>query len=381
MLTTTFPGHAGDGTPEFVLTLSQALTGFDVTVVAPWVRGSLRREQIGDLHVRRVRYVPTGVRGVADDAIMPAVRARPLCALQLPGLVVALAWGTWREVRRTRARVVNAHWIVPAGLIAMVLRVLGGPPFVLTVHGADAYTLSSGPPRALKSAVLRRAAAVAPVSADIARSLALGADSPVLRMGVDTAAIRAHVGTRRPEPGRLLYIGRLAEKKGVDVLLDALAEVPDAHLVIIGDGPDRHALEQRTQRLGLTERVTFEGRQPKASVLDALATAAAVVIPSRVARDGDQEGTPVVLAEAMAAGVPVIASALGGLGECVEHDRTGLLVPPGDVEALGQTLRAVIAGAVDLHAIGTAASAEAARSLDIRAVAATYDRLLREATR
>jgi glycosyltransferase involved in cell wall biosynthesis len=318
------------------------------------------------------------VAGVADDAIMPAVRARPLRALQLPALVVALTWGTWREVRRTRARVVNAHWIVPAGLIAALLRMVGGPPFVLTVHGADAYTLSSGPLRALKQAILRRADSVAPVSEDIARSLGL-TTSPVLRMGVDSAAIRAAVEPRRPAPGQLLYVGRLADKKGVDVLLQALAQVPDAHLSVLGDGPDRAALQTLAARLHLDDRVTFAGRQPKAAVLQHLATATAVVIPSRVGSDGDQEGTPVVLMESMAAGVPVVASDLGGLGECVEDGRTGLLVPPGDVGALAEALQAVITGRVDLAEMGAQAAAEAAARLDIRAVAEAYEDLLRQA--
>lgn len=381
VLATTFPARAGDGTPEFVLTLCQALPGFDVTVVAPWIRGAPRRERIGDVEVRRVRYAPPGVVGVADDAIMPALRARPLRVLQLPGLVLALAWGAWREVRRTHAVVVNAHWIVPAGLIAAVLRALGGPPFVLTVHGADAYTLSSGPLRGLKRAVLRRAAAVAPVSHDIAAALELGEDSPVLRMGVDTSSIRERVGPRQPVSGRLVYIGRLAEKKGVDVLLEALVAVPHADLVVIGDGPDRGALEARAARLGVADRVRFEGRQPKDAVLHALTTATAVVIPSRVASDGDQEGTPVVLAEAMAAGVPVVASALGGLGECIEDGRTGVLVPPDDPPALAAALTAVTSGTVDLDAMGRAAADEAARSLDIAAVGRAYEVLLRAAAR
>ena len=379
MIATTFPARPGDGTPEFVLTLSQALTSFEVTVVAPWIRGAPRREQIGDVTVRRVRYAPPGMTGIADDAIMPALRARPVRALQVPGLVFALAWGAWREVRRTKARVVNAHWIVPAGLIATVLHALGGPPFVLTVHGADAYTMSSRPLRAVKRTVLGRAAAVAPVSGDIARALDLGTASPVLRMGVDTTAVLAQVGTRAPVPGRLVYVGRLAEKKGVDVLLDALAAVPDAHLVVLGDGPDRAALERHAGARGISDRVTFEGRQPKDVVLRAFATATAVVIPSRVGTDGDQEGTPVVLAEAMAAGVPVVASDLGGLGECLDDGHTGLLVPPGDVDALAAVLRAVIAGDVDLAGIGAAAATEAAASLDIRAVGSAYEQLLRSA--
>jgi glycosyltransferase involved in cell wall biosynthesis len=380
VVTTTFPGREGDGTPAFVLTLCESMPDVDITVVAPWVPGAARREQIGGVEVRRVRYAPPWWPGVADDAIMPAIRAQPLFALQLPFLMFALLWGSHREVRRTHVDVVNAHWILPGGLIALVLRAIGGPRYVLTVHGGDAYTQQGGVVGAVKRAVVRRASVVAPVSRDIAHALDLDG-SPVLRMGVDTGAIRAAVQPRRPRPGELLFIGRLADKKGVDGLLRALADVPDASLVVIGDGPDRVTLERLARELGLEDRVRFRGRQGRDAVLAALAEATAVVIPSRVGADGDQEGTPVVLAEAMAAGVPVVASDLGGLGECIDDGRTGLLVPPDDVAALSAALHSVVAGTVDLDALGAAASAEAKTSLDIGAVGEAYTQLFRDVAR
>jgi colanic acid/amylovoran biosynthesis glycosyltransferase len=245
---------------------------------------------------------------------------------------------------------------------------------VVTIHGADAYTLRSGFGAWLKRRVLRGAAAVLPVSGDIARTLDIEG-APVLRMGVDAAAVRAAVGGRRPEDGLLVYIGRLADKKGVDVLLDAVASLPTTRLEILGDGPDRGALEARAARLGLDERVRFRGRQPSSEVLAALARAQAVVIPSRVGADGDMEGTPVVLCEAMAAGVPVVASDLGGLGECIVDGETGLLVAPDDAAALTVALEKTLTDSVDIAEIGRAAADEASRTLDIGAVGAAYARV------
>jgi glycosyltransferase involved in cell wall biosynthesis len=91
------------------------------------------------------------------------------------------------------------------------------------------------------------------------------------------------------------------------------------------------------------------------------------------------EGTPVVLCEAMAAGVPVVASALGGLEECLVDGKTGLLVPPGDVESLVGALNRVVSGEVDLEAMGQAASDEAQRTLDINTIGGVYDRVMTEA--
>lgn len=379
IVATTFPARPGDGTPEFVLTLARSIRDFDVTVVAPRVPGAARHEVIDGVRVRRAAYFPARWEGLAADAIMPTLRAEPWRLVEIPFLVGALFVVTWREVRRRRAMVVNPHWIVPAGLVAYVLRLVTRVPYVVTVHGADAYTLRGRLAARVKRAVLGRARAVLPVSADIARTLDLDPRAPVLRMGVDTAAIRRAVGGRRPEPGLVVYVGRLADKKGVDVLVDAVARVPEVRAEIVGDGPDRAALEDRARRLGVSDRVRFRGRQPKSEVLGALARAEAVAIPSRVGAGGDMEGTPVVLCEAMAAGVPVVASDLGGLGECLVDGKTGLLVPPGDVGALAAALRKVVTGSVDLEAIGQAAADEAARSLDIGEVGRAYDRAMAEA--
>jgi glycosyltransferase involved in cell wall biosynthesis len=381
VMTTTFPARAGDGTPEFVLTLARSLSAFEVTVVAPRMRGAARDEVVDGVRIRRFAYFPKRFEGLAADAIMPTLRARPWRVVEVPCLVLALFFATWREVRRRRAVVVNPHWIVPAGLVATVLRFVGRVPYVVTVHGADAYTLHGRLARRLKRTVIRRAAAVLPVSGDIARTLDLPADVPVLRMGVDTGAIRAAVGERHPEPGLLVTVGRLADKKGIDVLLDALARVPGARLDVVGDGPDRERLEAQATELGLADRVRFLGRQPREGVLDALRRATAVVIPSKVGAGGDMEGTPVVLCETMAAGVPVVASALGGLEECLVDGKTGLLVPPGDVEALAEALSRVVGGQVDLDALGRAAEDEARRSLDIGTIGGVYDRVLGEAVR
>jgi glycosyltransferase involved in cell wall biosynthesis len=381
LLTTTFPARSGDGTPEFVLTLARSLRAFDVTVVAPRMPGAAREELVDGVRITRFAYFPRRFEGLAADAIMPTLRAQPWRIVEVPCLFAALFVAAWREVGRQRAVVVNPHWIVPAGLVATVLRTVRRVPYVVTVHGADAYTLRGRISRLLKRVVIRRAAAVLPVSDDIARTLDLPADVPVLRMGVDTRAVRGAMGQRSPEPGLLVAIGRLADKKGIDVLLNALVKVPGARLDVVGDGPDRPALEAQVAELGLDDRVRFLGRRPREGVLDALRRATAVVIPSIVGAGGDMEGTPVVLCEAMAAGVPVVASALGGLEECLVDGKTGLLVPPGDVEALAGALSRVVDGLVDLQAMGHAAEEEAQRTLDIGTIAGVYDRVLGEAVR
>jgi colanic acid/amylovoran biosynthesis glycosyltransferase len=381
MVTTTFPARPGDGTPEFVLTLAKALSDHHVTVVAPRVPNAARRENIDGVDVRRVAYFPARLEGLASDAIMPNLRAQPWRVIEVPFLVGALLVETWRTARRVRPAALNPHWVMPGGVIAMLVGMLTRTPYVVTVHGADAYTLTGRVAHRLKRLVLRRAAAVLPVSEDISRTLGLAGNTSVLRMGVDVETVQDQVADRTPEPGLLVSIGRLADKKGLDVLLDAIVNVPNVCLEVIGDGPERDNLRAQAAHLGVADRVMFAGRQPREAVVDALRRAQAVVIPSKVGAGGDQDGTPVVLCEAMAAGVPVIASSLGGLQECVDDGLTGLLVRPGDADALTDALRMVIDGTVDLTSMSKAAAVEAERTLDINAVGRSYDRIFTEVSR
>lgn len=384
VLTSTFPARPGDGTPGFVLSLAEELARTrPVTVVAPRTAGSVTRERIGSVDVVRFRYFPRRWEGLADGAIMPTLRAEPWRLVEVPPFLAAYLWTAWRTARRLRPAVVNAHWVLPAGIVALVLRRLGGPPYVLTAHGADAFVLSTGLPARLKRLVLARAASVLPVSEDIASTLrGLGATSlTVVPMGVDVDAIRRATSPRQPEPGRLLFVGRLAGKKGVPVLLEALAAVPGTTLALVGDGPDRAAIERRTAELGLAERVEVLGQQPRSRVETELRRAAALVIPSVVDTDGDKDGTPVVLPEALAAEVPVVASDLAGLGEHLVHDRNGILVPPGDVAALTAALERVVADPASLTALAAEGLVTVRERFDLPVVAAAYLASFEAATR
>jgi glycosyltransferase involved in cell wall biosynthesis len=380
-IATTFPAEEGDGTPGFVLSLARALSeDHDVVIVAPRVRGAPRRADMGGVRIRRVAYFPQPLEGLADGAILPNLQAQPWRALEIPSLVLALLATVLRLARLGRPDVIHAHWILPGGLIAAVVGRVLHVPYVLTVHGADAYALQGPVARRLKRWVLARAAVVTAVSHDIADRLGERVPAAdVTPMGVDVAAVAAAIGKREPDPTGMLFVGRLVEKKGLDVLLDAAAEVPDVRLTIIGDGPLRAAMEQRAEDLGLGDRVDFLGQQPAEEVMRHLARALALVVPSRVASDGDQEGTPVVLLEAMAAGTPVIASRLGGIAEQVVHAETGVLVSPGSVDDLVRALTGAIEHPELLTIMADGARDRVGEELDLPIIAERYDGFLRRA--
>jgi glycosyltransferase involved in cell wall biosynthesis len=164
-------------------------------------------------------------------------------------------------------------------------------------------------------------------------------------------------------PPRLVAIGRLAEQKGFPLLVEAMAlavaQVPDLHLTLIGEGPFRPLLETAILRAGLGGHITLTGWLDEAAVRDQLSRAHALVLPSFA------EGLPMVVMEAFAAGRPVIASAIAGVPELVERD-TGWLVPAGDATALANAIAALAAMPRDrLADMGRAARAKVLTRHDI----------------
>jgi glycosyltransferase involved in cell wall biosynthesis len=161
--------------------------------------------------------------------------------------------------------------------------------------------------------------------------------------GLDPQSVRTiYYGVRAPDSrpasrtGHTVgSIGRLVREKGYDVLLAALATVPDARLRLVGDGPERSALEAQATALGVAERVEFRGWQ--ADIASELAAMDAMAVPSRL------EGFGIVAVEAMLAGVPVVASRTGGMPEYIVDDETGVLVDPDDEVGLASALRALLA--------------------------------------
>jgi colanic acid/amylovoran biosynthesis glycosyltransferase len=380
VLATTLPAVRDDGTPQFVLDLSLGLQRrFDVCIVAPRVRGAKSEEWIEGVRIRRFAYFPRRWESLADGAILPNLKARPATALQAPFLLAADLFAALRFGRRWQPDVIHAHWLVPGGLVALVVSWFLSTPYVVTVHGADAFAVRKMGLQQLKRTVMRRAAVVGLTSAALTRAVpdVTSVPQPIIPMGVDVDGFADGVGERDPVFGRLLFVGRLAEKKGADVLLRALAEVPEATLVIGGDGPDASALRALSDELGIADRVSFAGRLSREKLRGELRRAYAVVIPSRVAADGDQDTTPLVMSESMSAAVPVIASRLGGLAEQIEPGVTGLLAEPGSPGSLAEALRRALADPDLLEGCGARARDRIRGSaLDLATTVSRYTQIL-----
>lgn len=363
IVASTWPARADDGTPAFVRDLSlDEAAHFDAIALVPAVPGAPARERIDDLEVVRFRFFPRRWEDLAHGAILENLRARPSRWLQVVPLLVAEFVALRRLVRRHRPDVLHLHWLLPQGLVAR----LAAPkvPQVLTTLGGDVYALQGRLASRLKAWVVRRAAFTTVQNADMrAKLVALGGDPErvlVQPLGADVATVRAVRDVAR-EPGRILFAGRLAEKKGVGHLIEAVRRLGDDldwRLDIVGDGPPRARLEAAAADLG--DRVTFHGALGRSELVRHLARCTVFALPSVPAASGDQEGLPLVLLEAMAAGCAIVASRLPGIDEVVEHERSGLLVPPGDPDALAAALRDLLtADQSRRDTLGAAASATA----------------------
>lgn len=343
VLASTFPRWHDDSVPPFVLHLSAELAkrGHDVHVLAPHANGAKRREISTGVYVHRFRYAPRRASLLCyDGGILENLRRHPIRWLLLPSFVAAQFLSATRLTRAMNIDVIHAHWVLPQGLVAVAVRLLGGRAVVVTAHGGDVFAMSHGWRRRLLSFVCQSADAVTSVSTVLRNAIldSTGVESNVIPMGVDPSTFVDDGKSRNPalygDAPVVLFVGRLVEKKGVRHLISAMplvrAAVPGARLVIVGDGPERSLLEELAANLMVDDIVEFQGAVANRDLPGKFREADVFVAPSVLSREGDTEGMPVVLLEAAASGVPIVASRVGGVSDLIRHEETGLLIEPED---------------------------------------------------
>ena len=342
-LTSSYPRDHEDTASVFLRYLAEHLAdrGLEIHVLAP-AEGTSGTTVEGKVTVHRFQYFLPHMQALAyGSGIMPNLKRSPWLWLQVPFFVLAMTYSLLRVIGREQVHLIHAHWILPQGLLGVAAKYVRRVPLVTTVHGADAFTLRSGLPSALKQFVVMHSDAWTTNTPATSRAIGPTATTPrahVIPMGVDTELFAGGdpAGLRQQLPEReflLLFVGRLVDKKGCRGLLEALTLLPPAlrnrtTLWIVGDGDQRSQLEQTANDLGLAEKVRFWGAISNQRLPQFYAAADLFVAPSIEAGSGDTEGQGVVILEAFAGRACVLTTRVGGIEAVVCDNVTGVLVPP-----------------------------------------------------
>ncbi|MBT9329476.1 glycosyltransferase [Paracidobacterium acidisoli] len=289
-----------------------------------------------------------------------------------------------RTLRGSRPVLLHAHFAVDAAIALPLCRRLG-LPLVVTLHGydvtrSDEALRCSAPGRIFlhrRQRLFEQASLFLCVS-DHIRQRAIERGFPAERLLTHRIGVDLSLFSPGPSADRepvVLFVGRLVEKKGCAHLIEAMAQVqcarPEARLVLIGDGPLRVPLEAQARQS--LRNVVFLGSQPAEEVRAWMRRARLLAAPSIVAADGDSEGLPVVLCEAQAMGLPVVGYRGPGVSEAVENDETGLLVEPGNPQALAAAIGTFLRDAALASMIGHAGRRRAERFFDLQAQTAILE--------
>ncbi len=375
----TFPRWENDTEPRFVLDLAKALTKyFDMMVIVPASPGAADLEILEGIKVVRYRYFPVRKWETLcyPGAIVPRIKEKKSRIFLVPFLF----FGLWRNLKKMEGYfdVVHAHWLIPQGILQSFFKT----PYVVTGHGGDVTSLNKGIFKSLKKKALENAASVTVVSEALREEIMQlypGIDVTVQSMGCNVKEFspdyRKENLFQQGDKKVVLFVGRLAEKKGVTYLIDAIKNV-DAKLVIVGEGNLEEKLKKQAEPLG--DKVQFLGSKTHQELKEIYASADVFVAPSVTAEDGDKEGLGLVLLEAMASGLPVVGSESGGIPEIVRDGYNGFLVPERDVRQLAEKINLLLSD-VDLSAELAQNGIKTAAERDYEVIAWKYAKILGEA--
>jgi glycosyltransferase involved in cell wall biosynthesis len=365
-------GGAGQATASIARALAAA--GHQALVLTSRFGDQPAREEVSGFVIRRVRVV----RRRADRCTPPE-----MLTFLFSACVAALG-----DIRGWKPDATIAFFGIPSGPVGLLLSMVAGVPYVVSLRGGDVpgfqpYDLAFfhrllGPAIRLLWKKSRGVVANSTGLQALAQRFTPEVPIAVIPNGVDIATFHpreAASAKDSPAPLRMLFVGRVVFQKGLDVLLAALGQLPkdaEFHLEIIGDGDRRPALEAEAARLGLAERIIFAGWCDRAKIAERYLAADLFVFPSR------DEGMPNVVLEAMASGLPIVATRIAGSEELVREGENGCLVPPGDPAALATALGRLLADPSLRLAMGRASRERVEREYTWPRVAESYVQFLRD---
>lgn len=389
VLASTYPRWKGDTTPPFVQNLCRELSlDYTVDVLAPHFKGAKKKEVNGGVTVYRYRYAPSSLQLLAyGGGLLDNLKAQRWLIIFLPFFFFSQLFSAIKLLKNNDYDAINAHWIIPQGLVAVLARSLSRKklPLVMTSHGADLFALDQGPFRVLKQWLLSRCQHLTVVSHAMKKFVLSSYSFPMDKisvnpMGVDLCRfVKPEVA---PDRNQIIFVGRLVEKKGVEYLIRAFEMIvnvrPGAHLIIVGGGPLEDSLKQLSSELGISAFVEFTGAVTNEHTIALYQKAEIAVIPSVVESGGNQEGLGLTLVEAMGCGCAVVASDLPAIHDVVINGKTGLLARPRDPEDLAEKIKILMGDSIYRKKLVESASLRIKEEFDWSSVGQGYRGLFAE---
>lgn len=363
-MVTAFPRWEGDViTPWLFETLKRLQSqGIEVKVLTSSYKG-LKSQVVSGIQVLRFRYFLKPWENLTHEEHAPDRMKKGLLNKLLPFFYLVFGSAAIiRAVRREPFDIIHVHWPFPHALFGYFAKKAGGVKIVTTFYGVELKWVKSKMP-ILKS-FLRwgigfsdQVTAISSYTAKEVRELAPGKN-----FGVEIIPYTITVTPRIhqvPEVERItpliLFVGRLVERKGVEYLIRAFAEVVrevPSELVIVGKGPEEKRLLQLTEKFNLVPKVHFKGWVSQDELEKLYNQCNVFVLPAIIDSKGDTEGLGVVLLEAMSYRKPVIGSNLGGITDIVKDRDTGLLVNEKDIHGLSEAIKAALTNPALAESLG-----------------------------
>jgi len=342
-LTSNYPRRKGDYAGIFIHDLARYLrkAGHDIIVVAPHYPGSEKKEKLNGIPIRRFRYAfPASQQRLAYGGFGKI--ENPAVALQLFPYVLGMLIQGITSMKEFDADLLVSFWTFPQALVGVLLKWLFNKPLMIRVFSADLLTAKRIGffMEPLFTRLFATSDGVLPNSNYTKRLMpqiqALMDKTVTIREGIDLDRFKPTTVFKPSDTKKLLTVARLVERKGIKYLLYAMRNVIQRNLnvklFIVGEGPERQALEKLAQQLSLQKHVTFTGWVSEEKLVSHYASSDIFILPST------EEALGLVLLEAMSMGLPVVASNVGGIPEIVIDHETGILTPPGDPNALADSI-------------------------------------------
>jgi|TARA_Y100000310_G_scaffold345860_1_gene471657 glycosyltransferase involved in cell wall biosynthesis len=352
VLATTFPRWANDSTPRYVYDLSKRLAyKFRMIVLAPHHYGAKKTETHGKLSVRRFSYFkPERLQKLCYDAgIIPNMKKSLLAKIQIFTLIFSEFFSSYNTLKNEKIMMIHAHWMLPQGFIGVFLKKVFRVPLLVTVHGSDLFALKNIIFRNLQSLVLKNSNFVT-VNSNAAKNELLkrfpdhSSKVKIIPMGVDINLFKKR-NVKKPKKyaknKMLLFVGRLSDQKGLQYLIDSIADIikfePKAKLLVIGSGAYQKTLMQRVNDRNVEDYVEFLGSMPAVDISKYYNYCDVFVMPSLSIKTGT-ESLGLSLLEAMSSGCAVVGTKVGGIPYVIKNQYNGLLVNQKDSRGLSKAV-------------------------------------------